>query len=160
MRDGSHGGATSRQEKQRLFAEAVALLDPHARQALDEIDADLLLGTGEISATGVRRSATAGLYSVPGAGKVLFQAASANLNPWTEDKVDTKNPERGPMLILAGENDHTVPHALANASFKQERRNDGVTEIVEIEGRGHSLTIDSGWREVCDKALAFVKRFI
>ncbi len=99
-------------------------------------------------------------YSVAGSGKVLFQAASANLNPWTEDKVDTENPERGPMLILAGEKDHTVPHAIANASFKHELRNDGVTEIIEIEGRGHSLTIDSGWREVCDKALAFVKRFV
>jgi non-heme chloroperoxidase len=99
-------------------------------------------------------------YSVAGSGKVLFQAASANLNPWTEDKVDTENPERGPMLILAGEKDHTVPHAIANASFKRERRNNGVTEIVEIEGRGHSLTIDNGWREVCDKALEFVKRFV
>lgn len=67
-------------------------------------------------------------YSVAGSGKVLFQAASANLNPWTEDKVDTENPERGPMLILAGEKDHTVPHAVANASFMRERRNDGVTK--------------------------------
>jgi non-heme chloroperoxidase len=99
-------------------------------------------------------------YSVAGSGKVLFQAASANLNPWTEDKVDTENPERGPMLILAGEKDHTVPHAIANATFKRERRNNGVTEIVEIEGRSHSLTIDNGWREVCDKALEFVKRFV
>lgn len=99
-------------------------------------------------------------YSVAGSGKVLFQAASANLNPWSEDKVDTENAERGPMLILAGEKDHTVPHAIANASFKRERRNDAVTEIVEIEGRGHSLTIDNGWREVCAKALEFVKRFV
>ena len=99
-------------------------------------------------------------YSVAGSGKVLFQAASANLNPWTEDKVDTENSERGPMLILAGEKDHTVPHAIANASFKRERRNNGVTEIVEVAGRGHSLTIDNGWREVCEKALEFVKRFV
>jgi non-heme chloroperoxidase len=99
-------------------------------------------------------------YSVPGSGEALFQAAAANLNPWTEDKVDTANPERGPMLILAGEKDHTVPYAIANASFKRERRNDGVTEIVEFEGRGHSLTIDAGWRDVCDKALEFVKRFV
>ena len=98
-------------------------------------------------------------YSVAGPGKVLFQAANANLNPWTEDKVDTSNPERGPMLILAGEKDHTVPHAIANASFKKEKRNEGVTEILELEGRGHSLTIDHGWREVCDKALEFVGRY-
>ena len=99
-------------------------------------------------------------YSVPGAGEVLFQAASANLNPWTEVKVDTQNRERGPMLILAGEKDHTVPHAIANSSFKHERKNEGVTEVVELEGRGHSLTIDHGWREVCDTALEFVKRFV
>ena len=99
-------------------------------------------------------------YSVPGAGEVLFQAASANLNPWTELKVDTKNRERGPMLILAGEKDHTVPHAIANSSFKHERKNEGVTEVVELEGRGHSLTIDHGWREVCDTALEFIKRFV
>jgi len=99
-------------------------------------------------------------YSVPGAGEVLFQAASANLNPWTELKVDTKNRERGPMLILAGEKDHTVPHAIATSSFKHERKNESVTEVVELEGRGHSLTIDHGWREVCDTALEFVKRFV
>jgi hypothetical protein len=64
LRDGSHGAVTSRREKERLFAEAVALLDPYARQALDEIDGDLLLDTGEITATGVRRSAAAGLDSV------------------------------------------------------------------------------------------------
>ena len=64
LRDGSHGTGTSRQEKEQLFADAVALLDPFARQALNEIDADLLLDTGEITATAVRRSATAGLESV------------------------------------------------------------------------------------------------
>jgi non-heme chloroperoxidase len=99
-------------------------------------------------------------YSVPTSGVPLFQAASANLNPWTEAKVDTKNPERGPLLIISGEKDHTVPWAIANASYKQQQDNQGVTEIVEMKDRGHALTIDSGWREVADKALAFVKRFI
>jgi pimeloyl-ACP methyl ester carboxylesterase len=90
----------------------------------------------------------------------LFQAAAANLNPWTEAKVDTKNRERGPLLIISGEKDNTVPWAIANASYKrQERNEDAVTEIVEIPGRGHSLTIDSGWREVAETALAFIKRF-
>ena len=98
-------------------------------------------------------------YAVPAPGAPLFQAASVNLNPWTEAKVDTKNPERGPMLIISGENDHTVPWAIANASFKKQEKNEGVTEIVEIPGRGHALTIDSGWREVADTALNFVKRF-
>jgi non-heme chloroperoxidase len=99
-------------------------------------------------------------FAVPTSGKPLFQAASANLNPWTEAKVDTRNPDRGPLLILSGEKDHTVPPAIANASYKQQQDNQGVTEIAEIPGRGHALTIDSGWREVANKALAFVQRFV
>ena len=97
---------------------------------------------------------------MPTPGKPLFQAAAANLNPWTEAKVDTKNPKRGPLLIISGDRDHTVPWAIANASYKKQKRNDGVTEIVEMPGRGHALTIDSGWREVADRARAFVKRFV
>jgi non-heme chloroperoxidase len=98
-------------------------------------------------------------YSVPGSGMPIFQAATANLNPWTEAKVDTKNPERGPLLIISGEKDHTVPKAIANASYKRQKRNEGVTEFVVITGRGHALTIDSGWREVAETALAFIRRF-
>jgi pimeloyl-ACP methyl ester carboxylesterase len=98
-------------------------------------------------------------YAVPASGAPIFQAAAANVNPWTEAKVNTINPDRGPLLIISGENDHTVPWAIANASFKRQKRNPGVTEIVEIKGRGHALTIDSGWQEVADTALAFVKRF-
>jgi non-heme chloroperoxidase len=98
-------------------------------------------------------------YSVPTSGEPLFQAATANLNPWTEAKVDSKNPERGPLLIISGEKDHTVPWAIANASYKKQKRNQNVSEIVEMPNRGHALTIDSGWREVADKALAFVRRF-
>jgi non-heme chloroperoxidase len=99
-------------------------------------------------------------FHVAAPGAPLFQAATANLNPWTEAKADTKNPDRGPLLIIDGERDHTVPWAIANASFKQQRRNSGVTEIDRIPNRGHALTIDSGWREVADKALAFVRRFV
>lgn len=90
----------------------------------------------------------------------LFQAATANLNPWTEAKVDTNNPDRGPLLIISGEKDNTVPWAIANPSFKKQQRNSGVTEIIEIPNRGHALTIDSGWPEVADTALRFVKRFV
>jgi non-heme chloroperoxidase len=99
-------------------------------------------------------------YAVPGSGTPLFQAATANLNPWTEAKVNTKNPDRGPLLIMDGEKDNTVPWAIANASFKKQRRNAGVTEIVKVADRGHSLTIDHGWRAVADTALAFVQRFV
>jgi non-heme chloroperoxidase len=99
-------------------------------------------------------------FAVPASGRSLFQAATANLNPWTEAKVDTKNPDRGPLLLISGERDHTVPWAIVNASYKQQRGNQGVTEIEKIPGRGHALIIDSGWREVADKALAFVQRFV
>jgi pimeloyl-ACP methyl ester carboxylesterase len=99
-------------------------------------------------------------YHVAAPGVALIQMASANVNPWTEAKADTENPDRGPLLIIDGEKDHTVPWAIANASFKRQQRNEGVTEIKKIPNRGHSLTIDSGWREVADAALAFVKRFV
>jgi alpha-beta hydrolase superfamily lysophospholipase len=99
-------------------------------------------------------------FSVAGPGVPLFQAATANVNPWTKATVDTANPDRGPLLILSGEKDHTVPWAIAHASYKRQRRNPGITEIQPIPGRGHSLTIDSGWREVAEAALAFVKRHL
>ena len=99
-------------------------------------------------------------FSVPGAGAPIFQAASANLNPWTEAKVDAKNPDRGPLLITSGEKDHQVPWAISHASYERQQHNPGVTEIVEIPGRGHALTIDSGWREVADICLEFIERFV
>jgi pimeloyl-ACP methyl ester carboxylesterase len=99
-------------------------------------------------------------FCVPAPGEPLFQAAVANFNPWSETKVDSTNPERGPLLLISGEKDHTVPGAITNASFKKQQRNEhAVTEITEMPGRGHALTIDSGWREVADTALTFVKRF-
>ncbi|WP_259471702.1 alpha/beta hydrolase [Streptomyces shenzhenensis] len=98
-------------------------------------------------------------FAVPAPGAPVFQAATANFNPWTEAKVDTDNPDRGPLLIISGEKDHTVPWAMANASYKRQLHNPGITEITEITGRGHALTIDSGWQEVAETALTFVRRF-
>jgi non-heme chloroperoxidase len=98
-------------------------------------------------------------FHVAGSGMSLAQMGNANLNPWTEAKVNTKNPERGPLLIIEGEKDHTVPWAIANAAYKRQRRNPAVTEIVKVPNRGHSLTIDHGWREVARTALDFIKRF-
>ena len=98
-------------------------------------------------------------FAVPASGATMFQVAGANLNPRTELKVDTANPERGPLLIISGSEDHLVPSVVSNAAFKRQSRNRGVTEIVQIPGRGHALTIDGGWREVADTALAFVRRF-
>jgi len=99
-------------------------------------------------------------FAVPASGAPLFQAAVANLNPWTEDKVDTENPDRGPLLLISGEKDNTVPWAITNASYKLQERNPGITEIIEMPNRGHALTIDNGWKEVADTALAFVRRFV
>ena len=98
-------------------------------------------------------------YHVAGAGAPVFQAAFANLNPWTEVKVDTRNPSRGPLLIISGEKDHTVPPAIARAAYGRQRRNPGVTEFNQIAGRGHSLVIDDGWKDVAEAALAFVRRY-
>ena len=98
-------------------------------------------------------------FAVPAPGAPLWQAAAANFNPRTEDKVDAKNRERGPMLIVSGEQDHTVPHVLANAAYQHQLKNSGVTEFAAIPGRGHSLTIDDGWQEVAETALSFVRRF-
>jgi pimeloyl-ACP methyl ester carboxylesterase len=97
-------------------------------------------------------------YHVAGSGISLSQMGNANVNPRTEARVDTKNPDRGPLLIIEGENDHTVPWAIANAAFKRQRRNPSVTEIVKVPNRGHALTIDHGWREVAQTALDFVER--
>ena len=99
-------------------------------------------------------------YHVAASGAALMQMANANVNPWTEAKLDPRNPNRGPLLIIDGEVDHTVPWAIANASYKKQSQNEAVTEIKQIPNRGHSLTIDSGWREVAQTALDFVKRFV
>jgi pimeloyl-ACP methyl ester carboxylesterase len=98
-------------------------------------------------------------YHVAGPAVALMQMANANVNPWTEAKLDPKNPDRGPLLIIDGEKDHTVPWAIANAAYKRQKRNEAVTEIKQMPNRGHSLTIDHGWKEVAQTALDFVKRF-
>ncbi|MCW2522197.1 MAG: alpha/beta hydrolase, partial [Frankiales bacterium] len=95
-------------------------------------------------------------FPVPGAGRPLFQAASANFQPGSEASVDSQNPQRGPMKLLSGELDHTVPWAIANASFKKQQRNPSFTAIEEIPGRGHSLVIDHGWEQVAAIALSFI----
>ena len=96
-------------------------------------------------------------YAVPVAGTLVFQGALDNINPWTEDKVDTSNPNRGPLLIIAGEKDNTIPTSLTEAAYKRQQKNTAVTQYREIAGRGHSLTMDHGWQDVADVALAFVK---
>jgi non-heme chloroperoxidase len=98
-------------------------------------------------------------FHVAGSGIALVQMGNANLNPRTEAKVNTTSPARGPLLIIDGAKDHTVPWAIANAAYKRQRRNPAMTEIVKMPNRGHSLTIDHGWPEVAQTALDFVQRF-
>ncbi|NQX12383.1 alpha/beta hydrolase [Microbacteriaceae bacterium VKM Ac-2855] len=95
-------------------------------------------------------------YSVPGSGIPLFQASTANFRFGGETAADTTNPARGPLLVISGEFDHTVPRSIAHAVYRLQAKNPGETEFIEIAGRGHSLTIDAGWRDVADTALAFV----
>jgi non-heme chloroperoxidase len=99
-------------------------------------------------------------FAVPAAGEPVFQAATANLNPWSEAKVDTMNPDRGPLLIISGELDHTVPPAIAEAAYHKQRENRNATDFIQMQGRGHALTIDHGWQEVAEVALAFVRQYL
>ena len=99
-------------------------------------------------------------FHVPGSGLPIFQAATANFNPWAETKVTTDNDDRGPLLLIAGEKDHTVPQPVVENEYKIQQKNVGDTELVVIPNRGHSLIIDSGWREVADTALEFVQRYL
>jgi hypothetical protein len=101
-----------------------------------------------------------GQYHVAGFGIPIFQAAFANFNPRTEARADKKNPDRGPILIIGGETDHQVSWAIANATYKEQSENPGVTEIAEIPDRGYSLTIDSGWQEVAQTCLDFIRRSV
>ena len=97
----------------------------------------------------------------PASGVPLFQAATADFNPFGGGtKLDSKNPDRGPLLIIAGTDDNTVPLAITDASYKIQAKNPGITEIVEIPGRGNSLVIDSGWQGVAEPALSFIQRFL
>ena len=96
-------------------------------------------------------------FPVPGAGLPLFQAAGANFSPNSETSVDRAAADRGPMKFLSGAKDNTVPWALTNAAYQKQRGNTAVTEIEELPGRGHSLVIDSGWEQVADAALAFIR---
>jgi pimeloyl-ACP methyl ester carboxylesterase len=97
-------------------------------------------------------------WTIPAPGKPLFEAAAANFDPHSPAKVDTDNQSRGPLLLMTGGKDHTVPEAVTRATLKQYRHSEAVTDITEFPDKGHSLTIDSGWREVADTALAWLRR--
>jgi pimeloyl-ACP methyl ester carboxylesterase len=97
-------------------------------------------------------------WTIPAPGKPLFEAAAANFDPHSPAKVDTANESRGPLLLMTGGKDHTVPETVVRATLKQYRHSEAVTEITEFPDRGHSLTIDSGWREVADTTPAWLRK--
>jgi pimeloyl-ACP methyl ester carboxylesterase len=96
-------------------------------------------------------------WAIPAPGKPLFEAAAANFNPHSPAKVDTDNSGRGPLLLVMGGRDHTVPEAVTRATLKQYRHSEATTDILEFEDRAHSLTIDSGWRDVADASLSWLR---
>jgi pimeloyl-ACP methyl ester carboxylesterase len=97
-------------------------------------------------------------WSIPAPGKPLFEAAAANFNPHSPAKVDTGNESRGPLLLIAGGKDHTVPETVVRATLKQYRHSHAVTDIVDFPDKAHSLTIDAGWREVAETTLTWLKQ--
>jgi pimeloyl-ACP methyl ester carboxylesterase len=97
-------------------------------------------------------------WNIPAPGKPLFQAAVANFNPHSESAVETENSERGPLLLVMGGKDHTVPEAITKSTLKQYKHSTAVTELLEFADRGHSLTIDHGWAEVAQASLDFLAR--
>ncbi len=96
-------------------------------------------------------------WTIPSPARPLFQAAAANFVMHSQAKVDTANSERGPLLLISGTADHTVPDVVTRSTLKQYRDSTAVTELKQFEGRGHSLTIDSGWREVAEAILAWLQ---
>jgi pimeloyl-ACP methyl ester carboxylesterase len=95
-------------------------------------------------------------WTIPGPARVVFQAAAANFALHSQAKVNTSNEKRGPLLLMSGKQDHTVPDVTTRSTLKQYRDSTAVTELKQFEDRGHSLTIDSGWREVADAALEWL----
>lgn len=97
-------------------------------------------------------------HAIPSPGRPLFEAAFANFSSRSPAAVDTGNAQRGPLLIMSGQLDHTVPDVVSRSAFKQYSRSSAVTEFKQFPGRGHSLVFDSGWEGVADEALAWLAR--
>ncbi len=95
-------------------------------------------------------------WTIPSPARPLFQAAAANFVMHSQAKVDTGNTTRGPLLLISGTADHTVPDVVTASTWKQYRDSPAVTELTRFEGRGHSLTIDHGWQEVATTVLAWL----
>jgi pimeloyl-ACP methyl ester carboxylesterase len=95
-------------------------------------------------------------WTIPAPGRPLFEAAASNFSPHSPARVDTTRPAGGPLLLIGGGRDHTVPEVITEATLKQYRHTDAVTELIEFPDRGHSLTIDEGWTDVADTCLRWL----
>jgi pimeloyl-ACP methyl ester carboxylesterase len=92
-------------------------------------------------------------YAVPGPGRFLFQAALANFNPHATTKVDFRNDDRSPLLLIAGGADHIAPPSINRANAKLQHRSKAITAYKEFPGRSHYTLGQEGWEEVADFAL-------
>jgi pimeloyl-ACP methyl ester carboxylesterase len=97
------------------------------------------------------------MWSIPSPARGLFEVAFANFVLHSAAEVNTHNESRGPLLLISGTADHTVPDVTTRATFRQYRDSMALTELKQFEGRGHSLAIDHGWRDVADACLAWLK---
>jgi pimeloyl-ACP methyl ester carboxylesterase len=97
-------------------------------------------------------------WAIPGPGKPLFEASAANFKKSSPAAVDTRRRDRGPLLIIAGGEDHTVPEVVAHAAYNLYSGSGAVTDYHVFADRGHSLVLDHGWREVADLTLSWLAR--
>jgi len=97
-------------------------------------------------------------WNVPSPGKPLFEAALANFTPRSPAKVNTANKTRGPLLLTAGADDHTVPPAITTSTRRLYHKSPAITDFIEFPDRGHSLTVDHGWREVAQAVLDWLSQ--
>ncbi|MFG3599043.1 alpha/beta hydrolase [Micromonospora chersina] len=141
-----------------LRVASVALRNPaNRRRAVALTPAQFRYGFGNA----LSEAESAELYekwTIPTPGRPLFEAATANLGPSTATKINTNRPGRGPLLITAGGRDHTVPPAISKGTARLYRKSPAVTDVVTFPDRGHSLTIDHGWREVAQTSLDWLAR--
>jgi pimeloyl-ACP methyl ester carboxylesterase len=97
-------------------------------------------------------------WTIPAPGKPLFEAAAANFSLHSPAAVNTHNDDRGPLLLITGGKDHTVPEVITRSTLKQYRDSLAVTELLEFPDRGHSLVVDSGWREIATTCLEWLEK--
>jgi pimeloyl-ACP methyl ester carboxylesterase len=96
-------------------------------------------------------------WAIPSPVRGVFEVAFANLTYHAASSVNTKNSNRGPLLLIAGTADHSAPDLTTRAAFKMYRNSGAVTELKQFEGRGHSLTVDHGWKDLASTILAWLK---